>query len=118
MKEDRLADYLAQIKEAAENSYEFTKGMDKAGFLNDKRTQQACVMSLMIIGEAAARIMEASPTFAESCPQLPWRNMRSMRNRIAHGYFEINLEIVWETIQTALPRLLDQMRNLPPNLPK
>jgi uncharacterized protein with HEPN domain len=51
------------------------------------------------------------PEFANKHPEVPWRSMRGMRNRIAHGYFEINLDIVWETVQTALPELL---RKVPP----
>lgn len=45
--------------------------------------------------------------FADLHPQVPWRSMKGMRNRIAHGYFEIDLDTVWETVQTALPRLIE-----------
>jgi uncharacterized protein with HEPN domain len=65
-------------------------------------------MSLIIIGEAATKVADTYPQFAETHPQVPWRSMRGMRNRIAHGYFDINLEIVWETVQSALPKLLKQ----------
>ena len=41
--------------------------------------------------------------------QVPWRNLRGMRNRIAHGYLDINLDVVWDTVQTALPELLKQL---------
>lgn len=63
-------------------------------------------MSLIIIGEAATKIMDRHAEFTASHPQVPWRSMRGMRNRIAHGYFDINLEVVWETVQVALPELL------------
>lgn len=42
-------------------------------------------------------------------PGVPWRSMRGMRNRIAHGYFDINLDVVWDTVQTALPDLLKHL---------
>ncbi|MBF0158949.1 MAG: DUF86 domain-containing protein, partial [Magnetococcales bacterium] len=42
-------------------------------------------------------------------PDIPWKNMKGMRNRITHGYFEINLDVVWETVQSALPKLLAQL---------
>jgi uncharacterized protein with HEPN domain len=84
--------------------------MAKNDFLKDKRTQQAVVMSLIVIGEAATKVMDGYAEFARSHPHLPWRNMRGMRNRIAHGYFEINLDVVWDTVQTALPQLLEQLR--------
>ncbi len=63
-------------------------------------------MSLVIIGEVATKIMDRYPDFADRHPTIPWRNIRGMRNRIAHGYFDINLEVVWETVETALPDLL------------
>jgi uncharacterized protein with HEPN domain len=66
-------------------------------------------MSLIIIGEAATKVMDSEPEFAEAHPEVPWRNMRGMRNRIAHGYFDINLDVVWETVETALPELLKQL---------
>jgi len=61
---------------------------------------------LLIIGEAATKVITRYPDFVARHETTPWRNMRGMRNRIAHGYFEIDIEIVWETVQTALPGLL------------
>ena len=66
-------------------------------------------MSLIIIGEAAAKVMDGHAEFAQTHPEVPWRSMRGMRNRIAHGYFEINLDLVWDTVLTALPELLKQL---------
>lgn len=83
--------------------------MSRDEFLRDRRTQQAVIMSLIVIGEAATRIMDRHPEFAERHSQVPWRNMRGMRNRIAHGYFDINLDVVWDTVMTALPDLLLQL---------
>jgi uncharacterized protein with HEPN domain len=78
-------------------------------FLNDKRTQQAVIMSLIIIGEAATKVMDSYAEFTQAHAEVPWRSMRGMRNRIAHGYFDINLEVVWETVQAALPELLKKL---------
>ncbi len=72
-------------------------------------------MSLIIVGEASTKIMAGFPEFTQEQPSVPWRSMRSMRgmrNRIAHGYFDINLDVVWETVQTALPDLLKQLEQL------
>ncbi|VVO34334.1 hypothetical protein PS704_05269 [Pseudomonas fluorescens] len=68
-------------------------------------------MSLIIIGEAATKIMDRYVEYATQNPQVPWRSMRGMRNRIAHGYFDINLEVVWDTVQAALPELLKVLPN-------
>lgn len=89
------------------------EGIDRASFDADRRTQQAVIMSLPIIGEAATQIMDRHGAFAEAHAQVPWRSMRGMRNRIAHGYFEINLDVVWETVVQALPELLRQLDTLP-----
>ena len=53
--------------------------------------------------------MERHADFADAHPGVPWRSMRAMRNRITHGYFDINLDVVWDTVQTALPALLSQL---------
>ena len=86
--------------------------MTKSEFLADKRTQQAVIMSLIIVGEAATKAMDRHPEFAARHPEVPWRSIRGMRNRIAHGYFDINLDVVWDTTQTALPQLLEQLGNI------
>jgi uncharacterized protein with HEPN domain len=83
--------------------------MEKADFVDDKRTQQAVIMSLIIIGEAATKVIDNYAYFTLAYDQVPWRNIRGMRNRIAHGYFDINLDVVWDTVQTASPELLGQL---------
>ena len=113
MSENRLRDYLDHMRQAASDACGFVEGMDKSDFMQDKRTQQAVVMSLIVIGEAATKVMDADPGFVQANAHIPWRAMRGMRNRIAHGYFDINLDLVWDTVQTALPTLLEQLRGLP-----
>ncbi|MGH8031434.1 MAG: HepT-like ribonuclease domain-containing protein [Luteimonas sp.] len=109
MSENRLPDYLDHIQQAATDACNFVDGLGKDNFLADKRTQQAVVMSLIIIGEAATKVMDSYAEFAEAHAEVPWRSMRGMRNRIAHGYFDINLGVVWDTVQAALPELLKQL---------
>ena len=109
MNEYRLPDYLQHIYQAATDACTFIEGLAKEDFLEDKRTQQAVIMSLLVIGEAVTKVMDFYSDFAQKHPQVPWRNMRGMRNRIAHGYFDIDLEIVWDTVRLALPDLLQQI---------
>ncbi|TBW08493.1 DUF86 domain-containing protein [Azotobacter chroococcum] len=109
MSENRLPDYLEHMQQAATDACSFVEGLAKEEFLEDKRTQQAVIMSLIIIGEAATKVMDGYAEFVQAHSEVPWRNMRGMRNRIAHGYFDINLDVVWETVQTALPELLKQL---------
>lgn len=109
MNENRLPDYLEHIQQAAIDARSFVDGLAKEYFLADKRTQQAVIMSLIIIGEAATKIMDGYTAFTQAHSEVPWRSMRNMRNRMAHGYFDINLDIVWDTVQEWLPELLKQL---------
>ena len=90
----RARDVLEQMRNAAFDACIFAEGMEKADFLADKRTQQAVVMSLVIIGEAATKIMDRYIDVSAAYQNIGWRNMRGMRNRIAHGYSDINLDLV------------------------
>ncbi|MCH1880049.1 DUF86 domain-containing protein [Alcaligenes ammonioxydans] len=109
MSKYRLPDYLDHMQQAAADACGFIEGLTREDFLEDKRTQQAVIMSLIIIGEAATKVIDGYIEFAQTHEQVPWRNMRGMRNRIAHGYFDVNLDVVWDTVQTALPELLQQL---------
>ena len=109
MSENRLSDYLDHMHQAAVDACGFVDGLAKEDFIGDKRTQQAVIMSLIIIGEAATKVMDGYAEFASAHSEVPWRSMRGMRNRIAHGYFDINLDLVWDTLKSALPELLDQL---------
>ena len=109
MNESRLSDYIDHIQQAAADARGFVEGVSKDDFLTDKRTQQAVTMSLIIIGEAATKVMDGYAEFTQAHAEVPWRSMRTMRNRMAHGYFDINLDVVWETVQEWLPELLKQL---------
>ncbi|WLI91284.1 DUF86 domain-containing protein [Massilia sp. R2A-15] len=115
MSKHRLSDYLTHLHQAASDASGFVTGMKLDEFLADKRTQQAVIMNLIIIGEAATRVMEGYGHFAAKHPEIAWSSMRGMRNRIAHGYFDISVEVVWQTIQTAVPELLEQLAALHPD---
>jgi len=97
------------MQQAAADACGFVEGLSKADFLADKRTQQAVIMSLIIIGEAATKVMDRYAEFSAQHSEVPWRSMRGMRNHIAHGYFDINLDVVWETVKSALPELLERL---------
>lgn len=114
MTPNRLIDYLEHMQQAAMDACAFVQGMAREDFQQDKRTQQAVIMSLIIVGEAATKVMDSHAQFAQEHPQVPWRSMRGMRNRMAHGYFDIDLDMVWNTVQNALPELLRQLSALRP----
>jgi len=109
MNMNRLYDYLDHMLEAAQQACTYVEGLTLDDFVQDKRTQQAVVLNLILVGEEATKLLKDYESFASLHPQVPWRSMKGMRNRIAHGYFEINLETVWETIQSALPKLIEEL---------
>ncbi len=87
MNENRLSDYLDHIYQAAVDARSFVEGSSKDSFLTDKRTQQAIIMSFIIIGEAATKVMDHYGDFTQAHPEIPWRSMRNMRNRMASWLF-------------------------------
>jgi uncharacterized protein with HEPN domain len=112
MSEVRLADYLDHLIEATRLACSYVEGMSKSSFIADKRTQQAVILNIVVIGEVATRLMNDHPQFVAQHADVPWRSMKGMRNRIAHGYFDINLDVVWDTAQTALPDLLRRVMTI------
>ena len=109
MIETRLPEYLDHMIEATRLACSYVDGLSKQEFLADKRTQQAVILNIIVIGEAATKLLAEHTAFVKQHPDVPWRNMKGMRNRIAHGYFDINLDVVWETVSTAFPELLTRL---------
>jgi uncharacterized protein with HEPN domain len=110
--QDRHSDYLQRMLAAAAQVKSYTEGMAKEDFLADPKTQDAVVMKLLVIGELAAQLLEEQADFASMHPQVPWQQMKGMRNRMAHGYFELDMEIVWDTVQAAIPELEANLRSI------
>lgn len=108
----RLADYIGHMQQAAEQAVAYVQGMDMAAFIADRRTQQAVLMNIVILGEAAGKVLAEYPDFATRRSDIPWRSIRGMRNRVAHAYFEVNLDLVWQTVQSALPDLAARLPSL------
>lgn len=101
----RLPDYIDHMRQAAAQAVAYVQGIDKTGCMADRRTQQAVLMNIVILGEAAGKVIAEFPAFAQDQADIPWRSIRGMRNHVAHAYFDINLDRVWETVTAALPDL-------------
>jgi uncharacterized protein with HEPN domain len=97
---------LDQLVKASRLAMSFVEGLSEEEFLLDTRTQQAVALNLTIIGEATARLARDHADFLAQHPERAWRSMIGMRNRIAHGYFDLDLKVVWQTALTDLPKLL------------
>ncbi len=110
--QNRQVDYVALMLNAATQARRYTEGMSQADFLEDSKTQDAVIMKLLVIGELAAQLLEEHNEFTGRHPEIPWHQMKGMRNRMAHGYFELNMDVVWDTVQLALPDLEANLRLL------
>jgi uncharacterized protein len=91
---------------------EFTEDFSAQEFNEDLRTQQAVAMNLLLSGEIAATLSKKFPEISITYPNIPWYNIRGMRNRIAHEYFDLDLKVIWKTITTAIPLLCDNLQNI------
>lgn len=108
----RLPEYLRHIAQAIERIHRYVEDMDEMAFLKDEKTQDAVIRNFEIIGEASNNIKRHHPEFARQNPAVPLNFAYEMRNALAHGYFQIDLEIVWKTIHSDLPLLHEQIRSL------
>ena len=107
MRNNRL--YLKDILEAMDAAQVFVEGMDFDAFVADDKTTSAVVRKLEIIGEATKNVPE---TIRQQYPQVPWRDMAGMRDRIIHRYFAVNYVIVWNTVKDHIPPLQPIIRQI------
>ena len=101
-KERDLRDYAEDIKGAADEIDGFIAGMDFEKFSQDRKTINAVIRSLEVMGEAAKQIPAEK---MRNYPAIPWKSMVSMRDKLIHGYFGIDERIVWEVATKELPRI-------------
>ncbi len=105
----RDLDYLLDIQDAFHRSLEYIAGLSWEKYLQDRKTQDAVVRNLEILGEATKNIPE---DLRAKYPAVPWREMSGTRDRLVHHYFGINQEIVWQIVQKDLPLLRLQITEI------
>lgn len=108
----RLADYFCHILLAIERIERYTAELDASEFRGAEMVQDAVIRNFEFIGEASRNIQRDHPQFGTEHPELPLSFAYEMRNALAHGYFSVDLGIVWRTIKNDLPGLGDQVRAL------
>jgi uncharacterized protein with HEPN domain len=109
---ERIGVYLANMVEAIEDINLYLKDVDKTAFTNNKEKQHAVRCCAEIVGAAAGRIIKEHGDFANTHSYIPWQTMYDTRNRTAHGYGGINLDILWKVIHEDLPTLLAPLKQL------
>jgi uncharacterized protein with HEPN domain len=107
MRDYRL--YVKDIVAAIDSIHEFVAGMDSAAFQADDKTASAVVRKLEIIGEATKQIPE---TMRQSYPEVPWKEMAGMRDKLIHSYFGIDYGLVWRTINERLPQVKRELERI------
>lgn len=108
----RLADYLQHIATAVQRISDYTNDFDEAGFLTQAIVQDAVIRNLEVIGEASRNIARQFPDFAAQHPGLPLQSAYEMRNALSHGYFQVDLGIVWRTVRRELPALKTRVERI------
>lgn len=108
----RLFGYLEHILAAIGRIDRYVAGLNETGFLENDLIQDAVIRNLEVIGEALHNIQTHFPSFVQEHPQLPWDQAYGMRNALSHGYFKIDLRLVWKTIERDLPKLQQQVRKI------
>ena len=102
---------LRHMLDAAREALRFTHGRKREDIDHDRQLAWALVKAVEIIGEAAGQLSEESKA---GIPDIPWRNIIGMRNRLVHAYFDINLDILWKTIGDGLPLIIAELERVIP----
>jgi len=100
---------LRHILDAAREAVGFTESHRREDLDTDRKLSLSLVRLLEIIGEAAKGI---TTEFRQEHSELPWKSMVGMRDRLIHGYFDVNLDIVWETVTNDLPPLINKLEKI------
>ncbi|MBQ9578327.1 MAG: DUF86 domain-containing protein [Ottowia sp.] len=98
------------MQEAAANVLRFVAGVSKEDFLENDLLHQSVILNLLIIGEGAAQILNNHGEFAQKYQDVQWRAIRGLRNIIAHNYFSVEVDIIWNTAQKYVKDLQKQLQ--------
>jgi uncharacterized protein with HEPN domain len=99
---------VRHILDASREAIEFAKGRTRGELDSDRKLNLSLVRLLEVIGEASRGL---SDEFRTQFPELPWKKMVGMRDRLIHGYYDVDLDIVWETVTEDLPGLINKLEN-------
>jgi len=101
---------LAKIISHIDHTLEYCAGYDFDSFMENRMLQEACIFNVLQIGELSK--IGLSSAFTSQYPQIPWKQMYGMRNRLVHDYEGIRLKIIWSTISEDFPMLRDQLQEI------
>lgn len=100
---------LSQISDAVSAILDFTKGKETSDFHGDRMLRDACVANFLVMGEAVKRL---SSDFRKNNPQIEWKKIAGMRDKMIHEYMRIDYSLLWHTIKQILPGFKEQLDDL------
>ncbi|MCU0320520.1 MAG: DUF86 domain-containing protein [Flavobacteriales bacterium] len=106
---------LQHIIEAIDMVLSYTDGMDMDAFLNSRLVQDACIRNFLVMGEAVKRLSEE---VRSQHPDIPWKKIAGMRDKLVHDYLGIDKVALWLTIERVLPRSRDELSHVLNTLPE
>jgi uncharacterized protein with HEPN domain len=109
MRDRDITDYLQDILDSIDEIRDFTEGMSFEDFATDKKTINAVLRSIEVMGEASRRIPEEIRSRYE---QVPWRKMTGMRDKLIHEYHGVDIDTVWQTLREDIPPLKDKIQEI------
>ena len=104
-----IKDYIQDIIEAMDNAVKFINKMPYEKFVQDDKTIYAVIRAVEIIGEASKNIPEET---RRKYPEIPWKDMAGMRDKVIHEYFGVNIERIWLTIKEDVPKIRPSIEKL------
>ena len=108
----RVPDYLLHILDAIGRIERYTAGKSLGDFEHDEQCQDAVIRNIEIIGEAARNVQQHSPDFAQQYAAVPWAALYAMCNRLSHGYWAVDLAVVWQVIERDLGELKRELERI------
>jgi uncharacterized protein with HEPN domain len=107
MREYRLL--LSDLLQAAEDIHNFTQGKSREDFVADEKTKSAVLYKFAVMGEATKRLPDQ---VREQYPDIPWRSIAGLRDKVIHGYIGVDYELLWETIDKKIPAVISGLRKI------
>jgi uncharacterized protein with HEPN domain len=114
----RARDYLGHMLDAVRQIQQYMHSKSTADFLSDRLLQDGVVRNFEILGEASRNLLNAVPDASATFPGIPFAAIYGMRNQLSHGYFAIDLDVVWKVIERDIPNLRNILEVTITNLDK
>lgn len=113
MSERNDIDLIRDIAESVARISLYTLNMEYEEFRKDKKTQDAVIRNIEIMGEATKKLSE---DMRNDNPNIPWKNIAGTRDKLIHNYFGVNIDIIWSIVQIEIPSLLPKIERIYQNL--